>query len=129
MVCHTTPTNEYCDVAQVHATVATAEVRMRAQQKEINLRYYLDDSVSECGVQYTHLFEMLSIFSLSLRVIHSIFYLISFLLLSCVSVGGGTRATCMSFTISRYYSHTKWTFFFLHCEKLGKKSGNSALLC
>jgi len=35
----------YFDTLKVHPTVDTSEVRMRAQQKEINLRYYPDDSV------------------------------------------------------------------------------------
>jgi len=35
----------FFDTLKVFPTVATSEVRMRAQQKEINLRYYIDDSV------------------------------------------------------------------------------------
>lgn len=30
---------------QVNATLATSEIRMRAQQKEINLRYFRDETV------------------------------------------------------------------------------------
>lgn len=31
--------------SQVNATLATSEIRMRAQQKEINLRYFRDETV------------------------------------------------------------------------------------
>lgn len=32
-------------MTQVNATLATSEIRMRAQQKEINLRYFRDETV------------------------------------------------------------------------------------
>ncbi|XP_068205114.1 glycine dehydrogenase (decarboxylating), mitochondrial [Palaemon carinicauda] len=35
----------YFDTLKVNATLATSEIRMRAQQKQINLRYYRDDTV------------------------------------------------------------------------------------
>lgn len=35
----------FFDTLKIHANVATSEVRMRAQQKEINLRYYIDDGI------------------------------------------------------------------------------------
>lgn len=42
---HTIENECYFDTLKVNATLATSEIRMRAQQKQINLRYYRDDTV------------------------------------------------------------------------------------
>lgn len=42
---HVIENETFFDTIKVNATFATSEIRMRAQQKQINLRYYRDDTV------------------------------------------------------------------------------------
>ncbi|KAK3883983.1 hypothetical protein Pcinc_011711 [Petrolisthes cinctipes] len=42
---HTVKNEAFFDTIKVNATLATSEVRMRAQQKEMNLRYFRDETV------------------------------------------------------------------------------------